>query len=144
MQQWPCFFFFFCLSWIHVVVQQAQYKSMQPTVSTHLMSKVPQCSTQIIDASGQVVPQVVDASDGLRRRNAGNQHLQKGSLGALKRDSSWQCQYTLATWTKPNSTISSLGQGASEACQDNSPEVRAALWVGTSVAYQGRVRNDPY
>ena len=45
------------------------------------------------------MPEVADASDGLRRRNAGNQQM--GSLEAP--------------------------QGASEACQDNSAEVRAAL-----------------
>lgn len=77
-------------------------KSMQPTVSTHFMSKVPQHSTQIVHASGKVVPEVADASDGLRRRNAGNQQV--GSLEAR--------------------------QGASEACQDNSAEVRAALGSG--------------
>ena len=98
---WPCLFSVF-LDSCGSAASAAILKSMQPTVSTHFMSKVPQHSMQIIHASGKVVPEVADASaasDGLRRRNAGNQQM--GSLEAP--------------------------QGASEACQDNSAEVRAAL-----------------
>ena len=66
------------------------------------------------------MPEVADASaatDGLRRRNAGNQQM--GSLEAP--------------------------QGASEACQDNSAEVRAALggWARV-LRTRARIWNDPY
>lgn len=71
----------------------------------------------MIHASGKVLPEVADASDGLRRRNAGNQEM--GSLEAR--------------------------QGASEACQDNSAEVRAALGGGQKMLRtRARIRNDPY
>lgn len=113
---WPCLFSVF-LDSCGSAASAAILKSMQPTVSTHFMSKVPQHSTQMIHASGKVVPEVADASDGLRRRNAGNQQM--GSLEAR--------------------------QGASEACQDNTAEVRAALggWA-PMLRTRARIRNDPY